>query len=713
MPTYQITTDKGTYQVDTEANSPTPQDNSQAPAQQGNVQADLAQASSALDSIANPQPKQSSQPSAGGNIEDQVYANLAQFGKNEASVLPFAGRLAQLGGLVAGKPLSPQDMDAMYKNVGDPQGLMQNVSALAGNLVPQLVTMTPFMKGANIIGTAAQDAIKSTIPGMTGKFLGGVANSPMVRGAIGLGAYSGTKTALTGGSGQEINDSTMQGIQTGLIYGALTKAGSTLMPQKLLGKYAETIGSAVGGAIAGAAMSNGGDSATASALLMGGLAALTPEERLDFHKFLANNVSQAQWQNYMRKGLQISEYDTKTILDNGMNEIERVGQMELKAENQTGGTDTLTPVQIAKKFYEGGIQSVQYGEDGNGGISKDFSDAIAASKNINPTDLNDFVINLKKQVDSYGDPTSPIIARFNKTLNALQGFQPTTTETEIAGNKGDQPTESINPRKISMSELPAKMIEQIMREGTSGNVGTGDWSMKAGEKTPAILNLEQLHELKMNMYDAVSDKTWRDPGNTTPDERFAKSIGNQISNYIGKNNELYQKATDEYRKMKLIKSDIMSLNTNNLGKDWNQLDPANRVDLMNKIDGISSYFKQKGVNQYDPKGLLDKYHAYNSINNPDPTSFRNNAPLKIAFERGASMMGAALGLPFGLHGAAIGGSIGYLSAINYMRPSSYIPILKQIKPNLSKPSNMSADEATTTLRKLIARPKADRSKAKQ
>ena len=70
----------------------------------------------------------------------------------------------------------------------------------------------------------------------------------------------------------------------------------------------------------------------------------------------------------------------------------------------------------------------------------------------------------------------------------------------------------------------------------------------------------------------------------------------------------------------------------NLSLHSQKIDPALKIDMDNRLNSITSYFRQKGVQQYDPKGLLDKYHAYNSISNPDPTSFRNNAPMKIAFE---------------------------------------------------------------------------------
>lgn len=687
MPTYQVTTDKGTYQVDTQGDNPTtqaPVDNQQS---QNNVTNDLQSASSSLENISNPQ--QSQQPQENkpqGDLQDQIMQNIAQFGKNAYSVTPFAKRIAQLTG---------SNADDIYKQVGQPQGILQNISAMAGQMAPQIAMATPFIRGANVllVGgkmagaeiTGAQNLIKSAIPTVTGKIAGGIVGSPMVRGALGLGSYSGAKTALMGGDGQEVTDATTQGIQQGLIYGALGKLGATLMPAKVLGKYAETAGSAVGGAIAGALTSTGGDNATAQAIFQGGLAALTPEEKFDFHKMVSNNVTQPQWENYLRKSLQISPEDTKTILDNGIDEIQRVGEMKQQVSNPTtGGNDTLGPVQMAKKFYQQGIQDIR------GKLSQKFDEAIKANENNNPKDINSFVSGLKDQVDKYGDPTSPIVTRFNKTYNALQGFNPTTAEEEIPGTK-EQPNSPANIRKVTMSELPKNIQRQVRQQlGQSGDI--------------ANLTLNSLHELKQNLYDAVSDKTWRDPGNTTPEERFAKSLGNQIGQYIGKNNELYQKASSEWSRMKSVESDIRGLNTNNLGRDWANLDPANKIDMNNTVDGISSYFKNKGVGEYDPKGLLNKYHAWNAISNPDATSFRNNAALKIAFQKGAAIMGGAVGLPFGgASGAGIGAAIGNLAAIHYMRPSSYIPILRNMKPNLNIPDSMNSQEALGVLKKLISK----------
>lgn len=666
MPTYQVTTDKGTYQVETD---PTSVSSSQSPQPDTSTQ----NVTNALNDLSGT-PEQKS-PEAKGNINvgDEVMNNIAQFGKNAYSVTPFAKRIAQLTGSGA---------DEIYAQVGQPQGVLENISALAGQMAPQIALATPFMKGSNILLAGAQDAIKANMPNMVGKVAGGIVGSPMVRGAAGLGVYSGTKKYLEGGDGQEITDATTEGLTQGLIYGALTKMGATLVPKKL--PFAETAGSAVGGAIAGAMTSSGDKDEKAAATFLGGLAALTPEERMDFHKIIANNVGQADFAKYMRNGLQIPEADIKTIQDNGMNEIQRVGTMEIPVPNQLGGQDILTPVQIAQKFYQSGIQTVREK------LGTQFDQAIKSNETINPKDIDSFVSNLKKQVDNYADPTSPIVTRFNKTYNALQGFRPTTTEVEEIPKGEASSVPGLNLRKISINDLPPKLQEQARKQlGQSGDITN--------------LTLNSLHELKQNLYDAVSDKTWRDPGNTTPEERFAKSLGNQIGKYIGKNNDLYQQASSEWNKMKGVESDIRGLNTNNLGKDWARLAPANRVDMMNTLNGISTYFKTKGVSQFDPKGLLDKYHAYNSINNPDPTSFRNNASLKIAFERGASIMGAAAGLPFGLHGAAIGGAIGYMTALHYMRPSSYIPVLKQMKPNLRVPNSMNSEEALATLKKLVAK----------
>ncbi len=683
MATYQVTTDKGNYQVDTQGDNQSSSSDIPKPSQ-NNVTNDLQQASSALDNINTNQQSTQSQQSSGnnqprGNLQDQIMQNIAQFGKNAYSVTPFAKRIGQLQSLVTGGQVNADDI---YKDVGNPQGVLQNISAMAGQMAPQIAMATPFMKGANVLAAGANEAIRNSIPNIGGKIAAGIVNSPMIRGAAGLGSYAGAKTALMGGNGQEISDATTQGIQQGIIYGALGKLGATFMPAKIFGKYAETAGSAVGGAIAGALTSTGGDNATAQALFQGGLAALTPEEKFDFHKMVSNNVTQPQWENYLRKSLQISAQDTKTILDNGIDEIQRVGEMKQQIPNPTtGGVDTLGPVQIAKQFYQTGIQNIRQK------LSTQFDEAIKSNEGNNPKDINSFVSGLKDQVDKYADPTSPIVTRFNKTYNALQGFNPTTTEEEIPGTK-EQTNAPANIRKVTMSELPKNIQGQVRQQlGQTGDISN--------------LTLNSLHELKQNLYDAVSDKTWRDPGNTTPEERFAKSLGNQIGQYIGKNNELYQKSSSDWSKMKSVESDVRGLNTNNLGKDWANLDPANRIDMMNTLDGISSYFKQKGVGEYDPKGLLNKYHAWNAISNPDTTSFRNNAPLKVAFGQGASMVGGALGLPFGLHGAAIGGTIGYLTALNYMRPSSYIPILRNMKPNLDVPDSMNSQEALKTLKKLI------------
>jgi hypothetical protein len=154
--------------------------------------------------------------------------------------------------------------------------------------------------------------------------------------------------------------------------------------------------------------------------------------------------------------------------------------------------------------------------------------------------------------------------------------------------------------------------------------------------------------------------------------------------------------------MRMVKSDIGDLNTSNLAKDWNSLQPAQRADMLNKINSIGSYFNRKGVGQYNPKGLLEKYHAWNAISNPDLTSFRNNAPLKVAFQISAAKMGAILGLPFGVSGSALGGGIGYLTALHYMRPESYIPILRELQPNLKSSESMNSDQALKLIKQLIA-----------
>ncbi len=655
MGTYQITTDKGTYQVET--------DNPQNNFEQINSQ----DVNNTLDKMS---PEGQNQPKAPAqSFGDQVMNNIAQFGKSAYEVTPFAKRIAQLTGSKA---------DEIYAQVGNPDGILQNISSLAGEMAPQVAMAAPFMKGANILMTGMQSLIKGAAPTAARAITGGIVGSPMVRGAVGLGAFSGTKAALTGDNPV---DATMQGVTQGLIYGALAKMGATFIPKRI--PFAESLGSAVGGGIAGALTAPNEDKRNASAVFMGALAALTPEERFDFHKTLANNVNPVQWERYLREGLQIPKDDTKVILDNGMQEIERVGTMQIPVNNQYGGQDILTPVQIAQKFYQEGILNIRKN------ISGQFDEAIKNNDNQKPADIAEFLTGIKKQVDNYGDPTSPVVSRFNKTLSALEGFQPTTTQEELTGTK-EQANVTPNLRKVSITDLPKNLQEQVRKQlGAKGDITN--------------LNLNALHELKMKMFDAVSDKTWRDPGNTTPEERFAKSIGKQISEYIGKNNDLYKQATVEYAKMRKIQAHIMDLNTSDLGKNWNHLQPAQRADMLNTINGIGSYFKQKGVDEYNPKGLLEKYHAYNSISNPDPTSFRNNAPLKIAFERAGTIMGGIVALPLGgVHTAAIGSAVGYLTAVKYMRPSSYISILKMIKPNLQTPTSMSSGEALTTLKKIIS-----------
>jgi hypothetical protein len=190
-------------------------------------------------------------------IDDPVTENVAsnplatkfipQLTKGLYESLPFGKRIVSM------LP-NAESIQKLQEEVPDPQTGVATAGRMVGEAAPDIAMASPAMGAAGAI---------PKIPAF-------------LRAAAGMGAFSGAKEALTG----DIKNSpsaALSGVGSGLLMGALGKLGATAIPKKLPG--AERIGSALGGAAAGALTSEPGKEGE-NAAFMGGLGALFPSTRI-------------------------------------------------------------------------------------------------------------------------------------------------------------------------------------------------------------------------------------------------------------------------------------------------------------------------------------------------------------------------------------------------------------------------------------------------
>ena len=135
MPTYQVTTDKGTYQVDTQDQSQTP---SSSQGSQGETTPttgvdqtsnDLSKASSSLDNINNNIYNNTinNQTNNKSSVIDDASTNLAQFGKGI-----YENPISKLIVRPLDDAFNGGQAQNFYNNLPNPKGISQNISSGIG-----------------------------------------------------------------------------------------------------------------------------------------------------------------------------------------------------------------------------------------------------------------------------------------------------------------------------------------------------------------------------------------------------------------------------------------------------------------------------------------------------------------------------------------------------------------------------------------------------
>jgi hypothetical protein len=240
MPTYQVTTDKGTYQVDTQDSGNSTQDNSQ----ETDTMKDLDSASTAL----NQQPNEENQ--ATGGLKTTVGAVGSGLMKGAESMLETAQGGSNIIGNAIGIP-SSQDFGNTAKDIeSSRQALIGNQDSLHGKVLeaigqlPSIIAMMGSGEGAGLLGmrggagafgtqaalqaqpqTQGQD-IKKQIGNMAwqgtkaaafGAVLGKASKMGTVPGTTLAASYSAAQSALQGGDPNDI------------LAGAITGAGLNIL----------------------------------------------------------------------------------------------------------------------------------------------------------------------------------------------------------------------------------------------------------------------------------------------------------------------------------------------------------------------------------------------------------------------------------------------------------------------------------------------------
>ena len=552
------------------------------------------------------------------NISGKV---IPQFTKGLYETLPFGKRIISM------LP-NAQIIQQTQENIPQPTNLPAKLGRTIGEQAPNIAMATPFVGGAGAL-----------------PFIG---KSALATGVTGLGAYSGTRAAI---EKKPILPAVVSGAGQGLLYGVGGRVGATLMPKAL--PFAETIGSALGAGTIGAATAPEGEK-LASGIFMSGLAALNPSQRYDFSKALALRTNLRSWGE---KVFRIPQETTDVIYKNGFNEVKKWGELATPSQDEMGNVVIKNTPQLMQDNLK----------QGDLAISKRFNNWY---ENIIKPKLEKIIVQPKE--------LATIMPRIQSFLNQITS----SAETKLARVTGRQFGEHLTP------EENVYMQEQLRRAGIKDMNLFGALKQITNQVIEPT-NLFEIDKATKIISDTISAKDWKatHPSN---EGRIGENIVKELRNFISQkaNTELksniYNTINSRYSEYKKLQETISDLNTKNLSTDWNKLPQAQKTDFMNKINFIESIFKKYGQSQFLIKDPLQKYHAYQAWANPDLASLRAGIGLRIGLQTLGTIVGGGIGTPLGLKGvlggAALGNKLGQLTAIKYLRPQTYKPILEKITP---------------------------------
>lgn len=682
MPSYQITTDKGTYQVDTEGGA-TPSASTpsmSAPGGDSNMSSDLGQASSALSDIGNASaPISSAGPTQSPG--DAMIGMAGQFGKAAYSnpiVHPALKALSDWTGSHA---------EEAYGGLGDPQGIGQQIASGIGSALPLMGVAGPMgeMIGA---GAGALAGATKGIP-ILGKMTGLLGDSQLAKSALTGLTYGASEALAQNAQGGQVDVGKSATDTAGqfLLWSALAKGGASLgakfIPKGLLNQpdalknaplvgqatknffTPEGLGSIAGGALAGALSAPDNKTGIAGAIVGSALSAMNPSEQYQFRQGMGKSLG--------FKGISsITDHFGKPFAEAndlfekfGFDDVTKAGNLQVQQPNEVGGQDTLATPQIVAKLHLDALNGE--GQDDKNSIKAQksalFDQALQKNINISPKSLDSFTSLLRQRVNQIQDPTSPVVRAFNKTYDSLIGL------------RGDQVVNDMIAEKISNGEIknakgvdPTSLYQQMSPQMREALIRQSQ-AKNGGNNSIQKVDLNGLHQLKMDMQEMVSPQVWAGEKAMSPEERDASGIAKQISQYIGKSNPEYAEASKQYRIFKNIQGKAYGLDATKLSQNMLTFDETKRNIRENELNQISKYLVDNGKQAYDSRNLLRKYYAYQIYNNPTSAGFAKSYPVREVSTAALAGLLHFAGVP---GGALIGGLAGW----NMSNPAAWLPVLK-------------------------------------
>lgn len=616
--------------------------------------------------------------SSASKMSDEELLNIANEGKQPNPItFDFLNALGQFGKGVYENPIlhpalkaiaqgTGSNAEEVYSKLPEPQNLPEQLSSMAGSAVGMGASAIPLTAGA------------AAIPGVGG--------SAVLANLLGMGAYGGAEALAKNMQGQptDVGRSALLNALGGAVMGGAMRAGASMVPKQL--PFAETLGSAVGGAAGFGALSSPEDRKV-SALFGGMMGAVLPSQRFDAIDALANGVGPLKGLGYEKTAKVMGSIFNKTVGESivnpnphkadlvkmgGIDAVRQVGEMEITAPDGT----QKTAMDIAQATREQGIQAVDKI------LSPQFATVLS---NLDQVNLGNegikFLESLKKTVDDIAEPPST-----SKTKAIWDKYQSYVYKTELpkdtlenagirvpevqaqdlsaldkeTANKIERITKSLqtrSTRSLSIQDLPTNLQQQV-REQLKGS----------NEVSPTALD-RMKRELSM----------YGNKGEETPDKAMARKMAGQISNFLINNDKTgaYGQLMDHYHKMVKIGKEVDKYDAVKLAKQYKGVDPTSENLMDNSITEIDNYFKSKPVEgllkganvNYLTGDLINKYHIYQTLANPNLFGFSHIYPMRIL---GGAAAGFALHPLLGPFSYPVGG----IAAWRLSTPKNWIPLLE-------------------------------------
>ena len=635
MPTYEITTDGGKYEVTTEESS--------------------GQNPGIFDM---PQEQQATQGKVAEGKPLDVVNMVGQFGKGVYTnpiLHPILKYIAQGTGSKA-----EQEYAALPVPVGTPE----NISAMLGSAVGAGATAIPLTAGAAMLPVVGGSAVAAN--------------------ALGMGAYGGAEALARNMQGENVNvgQSMLQSAGGGALMGGMGRLGASIVPSGIPG--AERIGSALGGAAAGALTAPEGQQGD-SAMLGGLMGAVLPSERFNAIGALANGVGPIPGLGYEKTAVIMGKIFNKSIGDavrdvqryGGIDEVRKIGEWSNVAPDGT----KQTMMDVAQATREQGVGQVHKV------LSDQFERVLPAIEQINlGKGGEEFLAGIKKEIGKIAEP--PTTSALKNIWEKYQDYlYKTTLPRETLEKNGIRIVDS-DPQDLSALDKEAQIkIEgatKRLQKGASRSIARQDLpehllaqieAQEAKQSGPKELSPTALDRLKREL------STYGHKGAETVDKAQARKIADRISTYLkdADSTGAYRQLMDHYTRLIKVEDEVGSWDAVKLSKQYKGTDPTSENAMNNSIKVIDNYFKSgavaellKGRNtNFLTEDLINKYHTYQTLANPNLFGFSHVYPLRVM---GGAMTGMALGGVLG----PLAGPIGGVAAWKLSNPQSWMPLINEL-----------------------------------